>query len=526
MEEFIIKLNNFLFNSGVLGFYRIMQHVEKDDLLKINGNTITVKAEALNDFESDYIHVMLSKFREDTRWDKIISYKSIIVNINLNENEKQFENIFKFVKQAVESASYKSGYESIKNISEIDPYELLKQSKEVDNNEKKEILLKIIEHIEKYKEIYCMKDIIYTKINCFWEGRAFLNRSANKNNIKEEYRKSFVESAKTYLKNMKESEYKCIECGNSIKKSEASGMSWLCDVGVDMNRKKSGFWNFNEDAFLCPICSLIYSCVPLGFSIVGNNGIFVNNNESIELLKSDNVEYDKESLVEQTSFESTYNKTIQRYVNRITNNEYSKRKDCEPSNIQVITRVGDKDNKHYVFHVISKDKLGIIGNCTKDFEILSKTKVYQEVLNNLLYGIKQYNLIDRILKQDHNIEIVKNILNIELVSKRGGTKMKEELEEMIEAGESLRKTMYVNGENANKLKSYYYKLQGALKANSIEKFMQIFTMFYGSMEKPMPNSKAMVDLMSDPDKFRLLGYAYVYGLGKLADKKGDNENEE
>ena len=161
MEEFIIKLNNFLFNSGVLGFYRIMQHMEKDDLLKINGNTITVKAEALNDFESDYIHAMLSKFREDTRWDKIISYKSVIANINLNENEKQFENIFKFVKQAVESASYKSGYESIKNISEINPYELLKQSKEADNNEKKESLLKIIEHIEKYKEIYCMKDIIY-----------------------------------------------------------------------------------------------------------------------------------------------------------------------------------------------------------------------------------------------------------------------------------------------------------------------------------------------------------------------------
>lgn len=526
MEEFDITLNNFLFNSGVLGFYRIIQHVEKEELIKINGNTLTIKSEILNDFENDYINTMLSTFGEDTRWDKIVNHKNDITLIDINENKKQFENIFKFVKQSVESASYRSGYESIKNISEINPYDLLQQSKEADDNKKEEILLKIIDHVEKYKEVYCMKDIIYTKINCFWEGRAFLNRSANRNNIKEEYKKSFVEPAKKYLDNMKESEYKCIECGNSISKSEASGMSWLCDVGVDMNRKKSGFWNFNEDAFLCPICSLIYSCVPLGFNIIGNDGIFVNNNESFELLRSDNVEYDKDSLVEQTSFESAYNKTIQRYVNRITNNEYSTREKHEPSNIQVITRVGNKDNKHYVFNVISKDKLEIIGDCTKDFEILSKTKVYQEVLNNLLYGIKQYNLIDRILKQDDNIETVKNILNIELASKRGGKKMKEELEEMIEAGESLRKTMYVNGENANKLKSYYYKLQGALKANSIEKFMQIFTMFYGSMGKPMPNSKAMVDLMSDPDKFRLLGYAYVYGLGKLVDKKGDNENEE
>ena len=97
---------------------------------------------------------------------------------------------------------------------------------------------------------------------------------------------------------------------------------------------------------------------------------------------------------------------------------------------------------------------------------------------------------------------------------------------MVEAGESLRKKMYASGENLNKLRSYYYKLQGALKANNPIKFMQIFTMFYGSMGKPMPNSKAIIELMSNSEKFRLLGYAYVYGLGKLADKIGENENEE
>ena len=526
MEEFSLTLNNFLFNSGILGFYRIMEHVNKENLINISGNILKVKKEALEHFEDDYIRTMLNTFVEQTRWYSIVSNKNYINNIDMNTNKEQLENQYKFVKKAIDSASYKSGYESIKNVSEVNPYELLQQYKDSDNDKKKEILIKIIEHLEKYKEVYCMKDIIYTKINCFWEGKAFLNRSANKNDIKEEYRKTFVEPAIKYLSNIKKSEYKCIECGNSISKSEADGMSWLCDVGVDMNRKKSGFWNFNEDALLCPICSLIYSCIPLGFYIIGSNGIFVNNNESLEELKMDNVKYDKDALVEQTSLESAYNRIVQRYVNKVTNMEYNRRLEHEPSNIQVVTRVGDKDNKHYVFNVISKDKLEVIKNTSKDFDILSKSNVYQEVLNNLLYGIKQYNLIGRLLRQDKDIKIVGNILNIELASMRGGKKMEEEVKDMVEAGESLRKKMYASGENLNKLRSYYYKLQGALKANNPIKFMQIFTMFYGSMGKPMPNSKAIIELMSNSEKFRLLGYAYVYGLGKLADKKGENENEE
>lgn len=525
MEEFSVSLNNFLFNSGILGFYRILEHVDKKLFININGNTLTIKKEALDHFEDDYIDAMLNTFEEDTKWYSLVNNKNKISNMDVND-KKQFEEKYKSIKKAMDSASYKSGYESIKDISEINPYELLNEVKKVENENQKEMLIKIIEHLEKYKDVYCMKDIIYTKINCFWEGKAFLNRNANKNDIKEEYKKTFVEPARKYLENMKKSEYKCIECGNDISKSEADGMSWLCDVGVDMNRKKSGFWNFREDALLCPICSLIYSCVPLGFYMIGSNGIFVNNNESFAELKRDNVKYDKDELIEQTSIESTYNKIIQRYVNKISNMEYKTRNEHESTNIQVVTRVGDKDDKHYVFNVISKDKLEIINEALKDFEIISKSNVYQEVLNNLLHGIKQYNLIDRILKQNKNIEIVRNILNIEVASMKGGKKMEEELEDMIKAGESLRKTMYVSGENLNKLKSYYYRLQGALKANRQDKFMQIFTMFYGGMERPMPNCKAILELMSKPEKFRLLGYAYVYGLGKMIDKKGENENEE
>ena len=42
----------------------------------------------------------------------------------------------------------------------------------------------------------------------------------------------------------------------------------------------------------------------------------------------------------------------------------------------------------------------------------------------------------------------------------------------------------------------------------------------------MPKGKGMRKLIEDPEYFRLLGYAYVYGIGKVIDKKGEYKNEE
>lgn len=527
METFKIRLNDFLYNSGVLGFYRVLEQSEKEDLMQIEGNSLTIESKALEGFEKDYIQTMLDTFEEDTKWYTIVNSKEMIKQIDtINEKEK-LKNVFSMVKRVSESASYKSGYESIKKqVKEENPYELLKLAKEEkDEQKQKEYIIKIIEHLQRYKEVYCMKDIIYTKINCFWEGLAFLNRNANKNNIEEEYKKVFVEPAKEYLMQTKNSDYTCIECGSKISKTEANGMSWLKDVGVDMNRKKSGFWNFKESTFLCPICSLIYSCVPLGFQMIGSNGIFVNNNESFIALQRHNSIFDK---TERVNFEGTYHKIIYNYINRITQIGNEKKTNYEPKNIQVIKRIRNKDNQYYEFNILSKDKLEILRKANKDFNRLINTSVYQEVLNNLLNGTRQYYLIDKILRQKNETKYVKSILNIQSASIEGGKNLeerKELIKEMIEAGERLQKYFFINKENKNKLEAYTLRLQNALNANNVGTFMKIFTMFYGSMGQPMPKGNGIRKMIEDQEYFRLLGYAYIYGLGKIVDSKGGNENE-
>ena len=418
MEEVTIRLNDFLFNSGVLGFYRVLENADKTELIQIKGNEMKITKETMENFTNDYIDCMLNIYEEDTKWYSITSKKEWIKGLDITEKEQieKLEEQYKFIKTSIESASYKAGYEILKSKKiEENPYEYIEVlKKEKEPEKRKEIILKIIQHIESNKKIYCMKDIVYTKINCFWSNVAFLNRNANKNDMEEEYQKVFVEPALNYLENNRKSDITCTQCGNIISKKEASGMSWLNDTGVDFNRKKSGFWNFKEDMFLCPICNLIYSCIPLGFKMIGSNGIFINNNESIKRLKQYNDILTIEKNVEEETFEKVYGKVISHFINQTDQLANEKRGEYEPRNIQVIKRIGAKDKQKYEFNMLSKDKLEILKETTKYFKKLLGSNLYQEVLTNLIEGRKQYYLIARILKENRNIEVIKNILLIQL----------------------------------------------------------------------------------------------------------------
>jgi CRISPR-associated protein Cst1 len=529
MNSSKIILNNFLYNSGIVGFYKILKEANKENLVQVDGNCIYVKNEALENFEEDYFNTIINTFEEDTKWYAITNSEEKLIQLNEEEQKQELEHLTKRIKDAMESASYKSGYEIIKDKTEENPYELLKQlKKSTDMNEQKEILLKIIKHLKDNKEIYCMKDIIYTKVNCFWSNVAFLNRSANKKDMKEEYKKVFVMPAQKYVKSKQEGTYQCVECGQAIEKQEASGMSFLNDVGVDINRKKSGFWNFKEDMLICPICNLIYSCVPLGFTMIGSNGIFINSNRSLTNLLQENELIKIEKLTEENTLEKVYNKIITYYINQMDKMTLEKRTKYEPRNIQVIKRVGQKDNQHYEFNIISKDKLEVIKRASNDLKKVSKSSVYNDVVKNVIQNIKQYILISKLLREK-DYRHIKEILKIEAATMEGGINLKtrkECIEDMIHEGELLQIYFYKNNENKNKLESYGFKLQNALKVNSVEEFMKLFTLFYGSLNKAMPNGEAMKRLIEDPEDFRLLGYAYIYGLGKVIDKKGGNEDEE
>lgn len=535
METYKLRINDFMYNAGVLGFYRILEHVDKEHLVSIEGNAMNIKKEVINNFTNDYINTMIYNFKKETKWHNITSKKSWIKSLELNDELKdKIENFYKDVKNAMWSASYKSGYESIKDRVEFNPYKELESiKKDTALLEIKESIIRIIEHLEEYREVYCMKDIIYTKINLFWENVAFLNTQKNKSDIKVEYEKSFVQPFVEYLENERKSDLSCMECSNKIIKKEAFSMSWIKDMGIDLNRKKSSFWNFKEDTFICPICNLIYSCIPLGFTIVKNRAVFINNNESIDSLIKDNNMVIL-NIEDQKDISNVYNKVITNYINKLIQSENDKSTIYEPKNIQVIKRIPLNGEYKYEFNIISKDKLEVIRRSKRNFEKLVNTNLYERVLSNLLSGIRQYNLINEILYKNDRFEVisVREILKIELNS-MGGINVQEkeiQINSMIFEGEKLQRAFEAKGENKNKLESFKYQLQDALNANSVEKFMKIFIRFYGGLGIAMPNNKGIKNLITNVEDFKLYGYAYVYGLGKTLYRKdnnlGGNDNEE
>lgn len=533
MEQLTITLNDFLFNAGVVGFCKILELREKDDCIDIKGNTLIVEPEVFENFENDYMQAMMEYFEKDTRWYRYTSSEKTewIKTLDLEQKEQraQLEQQIKEIKTIVESSSYQSGLEIIQKEKQTDdPNTYIKQlKKEKDPHQRRAYLLHMIEHLKNNKEVYCMKDIIYNKVNVFWENVAFLNRQANKKNMQEEYRKAFVEPVHDYLEKTKKAEYTCIECGNYIGKSEARGLAFLKDVGTDEKRKTSAFWNFNEDAHLCPICSLIYSCVPLGFTMIGSNAIFINNNENLNMLIQLNSTKEMEIDLQEDNFEKVYDKVLKNYMNRADWVAEQKMDECEPKNIQVIKRVGSKDRQKYEIDIIAKDKLGIFKQAKDNFEKIVATHYYKEVVDNVLGGKNQFRTLAEMFAKEEKRRCVKDVLMIQIKS-RGGVNVKENQqlsEQMIQAGENLQKAFFVGEENKNKLKAYSFKLQRALKCNNVNEFRKLFIAFYGGLNRPIPNTDAVKKLFQNPDivEFKELGYAYVYGLEKIVE--GGNKDE-
>lgn len=552
MRKVEVTLNNFLFNSGVLGFYRIIKHVGKEDLVKANGNVLQIEPKAFDNFEKDYIKTMLDTFGSDTRWYTITKDREKIESLDMTNEEdiKELEELYKAVKKALESNSYKAGFEIVKQVDIENPYEYIETIKKSnDPKVTKEYLIKIIDHLKKYQDTYCMKDIMYNKINMFWDGRSFFYRDNTKKNIEGEYKNAFVLPVQEYLEKQKKSEYNCIECTSEVSKTEASFMSWLKDVGVDSKKKNSGFWDFKEDAFLCPVCNLIYSCVPLGFYIVGKESIFINQNNSIEFLEEENEQIKKHMKNEENNLENIGHaafKTILNTFKDLTNEKFVKN---EMQNIQVIKRTVSNDKVIHELSTISKEKLRIFKNSIKSFEYLlgkfayingDYINIYEEVMSNFLNNRNQFTLMYKLVKEDANNQISTNykryILDIQINS-IGGIEMveKEELKyarrELLKAGESLKKEYFARKENANKLRAYILQLTNSLRTNNSDLFMEIMTRMYGSLGKEIPCANAFRKMLDDSKYFRSLGYAYIIGLeayvGEI-DKgnKEDNKNEE
>ena len=569
---FKVSLDTFLYNAGIVGFIQVLEKAEaskgknkeevKNDIKDYyyEGQDLYVSKKFLkkSDLSQLYIDSMIKKFGDKSTISE--TFKNIDYLINKKDiKEDEFNNKINSIIASLSSDSIKTGCETLqsnglkikiqeninnikKNKKDID--KIKKYLKEIQNDYKNN---------KEVKQTLLMKNIMYAKIQSFWSNKAFLNPQKSKKDLKNEFYETFEKPLKSIIEETK-GKYNCITCG--MQTSSSMDTTFLFKVGVDTGRKRSTFWNYNPDSFLCPICSFIYACSPLGFRDIGNLMFFINQNDSIKTLVSMNIAgriIDEKEDAHYIAYNTIINKALDE-------------KTEELNSIQVIIR-----NKNgYSFNTIGHDTLKIIKSMkgkngkkgeleriSKSYLIIPKDNrfdIYKICLENVLNFRNQWNLIYLLLmnfEKDgekgytiyYSVKTIFTILKIQIKQNhifREDINMNDKINLSYiacKSGDEMRRIIIgVNNdrnlldkeekEADNKLRGLVYQLINSIHTSNRDLFLSNITRLYTSMNLTIPN--VFTKIFERDEDFKEIGYAYVLGLkgAYYNNKEKENKKEE
>lgn len=535
--ELRLTLNDAIYNAGIKGLIRVFD--DNGLAYEARDNYITFDSSVFDDFTACYLKSLI-QLGEDGAFAKLSGEDLENLRRMMREQDIQTEALDKVQKlllTKIKSASYKSAYVIIKNRGEAFDFEgeaaAIKNCKEASARCGKMIAL--IEKMSAYRDVFIIKDVVYTKVNCFWTNVAFLNRNENKTEFSESYENSFVKPIQEYIQALESGKkvskaLECCQCNLPITKSQGCSMSWINNQGVDIARKTSPFWNFNVDLMLCPVCNLVYSCVPLGFVTKGSESYFVNSNSSVSKL----VKKGAEELPQEEEAVSNYYNMLREFIN-LENGVIAKQ---EQDNIQVLRRSGDQ----MYFNILSKDKLQKMLACAKELKDIVKIRVklgenyyslFDEtiecILNNKSLHPLLLNCCRQGLRDNRSLDIFKNLCFIEArINNTGGMMEMNQCREITDAGYAdgyaLKRIMMAGDRNTKKIESLSFGLMNALQTGAVHNFIQLLTRQYMSLGQTMP--KRLIECIKDEDVFLKYGDAFVIGLnGYMSEGKSKEETE-
>ncbi|TFZ41591.1 type I-B CRISPR-associated protein Cas8b1/Cst1 [Soehngenia longivitae] len=548
-EKITLHLEDWLYNAGIVGIYNILTY--SDDTIVKGKDSITFHKEALNDFEEKYFSYFIDKYEKLIPWGKIVDFENTIKYYKQNdlhnldkENLAKLNDQIDYIKKTLKSNSFTKMYPLLE--SENDLTELEKRLTKINvkkiSNENHQPVLDAFETIEiiinelkklKAKKYLAARNTIYNYINRSWNGVAFLNRNDKELDPYISYKNHFIDPIFDYLeKDKTKYDYSCATCNSPISNLDNS-MSFMNNIGFDTGRKTSHVWNFFFDLGICPICKLVYSCVPAGFIFTSNKGIFVNANNDIENLTSINRKIEEEIL--KNSSNSTYSAFI-----KSINEEMIKSTMYEISDIQVIRLENDK----YKFSLLNSNILNLIHKNKEQLNYLfgkyyveneNRHYLQEEVTGALLDNQNLYLLIHKLLSYklgknnntSYSSKDIANVLVINFNYLRGLSSMEEWKSEIVDKAESqgyYLRAEYEAKSNENKITGISYRLLNALKTNNKNSFMDTVLNCYLYVGKQVP--KIITEILKDDEAFRTIGYAFVTGLisGNHNNKNDNNKN--
>lgn len=554
MSVIRIELGDWLKNASIIGLLKVLSKKENiDNKVLCKNNYIEFNESLLDGFEEEYFRVLIELNEKNLSWYNLVNLKWEIDNILNKEPKKEDLDRINYVieqfKTKLNSNSYKNGYllldDSDELINKQNKLSKIKTSKNQNvENVKEEILEqgKVLKEIIGYlskpevKRIIAAKNVMYDVIQPFWTNVSLLLKTNNKEDMYELYKKDFIKTTINYVnKDKSKSKYTCFTCNNKISKfskPEAYDLTWLVKTGADMSRKSSHFWNFNGDSYICPVCNILYSCLPLGFIMLKGKGIFINNNQSVKALKGSNItklvdEYKSFEEIEQLSYLNIANSMEQYNINNLDN---------EFENIQVIKIDGNNSSRPYSFNVLSKKLMYIIYKNKIALNQLIKVRInitdkyrinlYNEVIRRLYDGRNLFDLIAQLLSMQLSEKFkggyyIYKILEINN-SIMGGASMDYKITEKFKNHGLKLRNLYSQNDSVSKLSGITYRLLNALKTKDSAKFMDTLINAYMYMKVEIPTD--FVKALNNQDALQGVGYAFLIGLQGLVENKEGNEN--
>lgn len=557
MNEITIQLGDWLFNAGVVGLVNILLHA--GDEVKLNGQEVSFNAGVLDKFEEKYFKYFIDTYEKTLAWYKVVSFEDFIKK-HEEENfesftEKDLEILNQYIgsgsksgtlKYILTSNSHKAAYNLI--TSELDVLELEKQISTIKLKKNEELkdqipkikdLMKKIHDIIRYynqpdaKKYIAAKNVIYTIINNAWNNVSFLNRQTKIPDMYEDYKIYFLQGLNDYLNNnKKEYNYSCSNCG-SLMNDMNNDIAFLNATGFDTSRKLSNVWNFNNDIAICPVCKIVYSCVPAGFTYVYDKGIFINQNQDIQSAVNVNQRI-KSEIIDSGDVKNIWE--FYRIVSEEMERKINEGVKYELVDIQVVRY----ENESYRFNLLSKKMLKVLSKSTKELNALLKLgykevntyfNIYDEVMKRLLNNENLFLLIHKLMIQKltkpsesyyqmRNINYLLEINNNYLEGVVGmEVKERDILELSKNAGYYFRKA-YEERNVENKINGIAYRLLNALKTNNQHMFMDTLINCYLYIKQSVP--KVFIDGMKDDYEFKSVGYAFVAGMTSESKKNEEN----
>ncbi len=560
MLENSIKIelgSSFSLNAGICGLVTFLRHndAEEGEDYQMAGQCLYVSIDYLkeNDIAGMYIDTMAECLGENTKFYRLISIdKKKIDKIytngvkNLNETEKKDLNkLYKDFIDKMFGSSYKSAYKLMEDIEGIQPIteDMITDLKKCDDlQEKYNKYNKILELLKQSKvnNMLVYTDLLYTQLKLFFTQYTLKDIDARS----DAYRKNYIE---TLLKDIdskakEKYEYCCIECRENIStKGIAKQLKMLVDTTIDIDHKKSYYWNCNtNDVLVCPKCAFVYTFIPFGFALMGSDAVFINDNNSVKNLC--NVMH----TCKQRN-DSDKNQSVRHRVLRTLTTKKIDALSNVKSNIQVV--INSSDYSHFKFDVIDKDMVEKLGKGKNYLSYLEnkffiikdkegneiKIWIYDETLDYIYRKQDLYFLLDKLIKielkkeEKGSLNYLEGLLRLAVIF-NGGTEM-EDLNKKVNfafmAGKDLRKSILgddIKNEDDNSLRGFVYRLVNLSAVGDREQFIDSVIRIYSGFGLSIPS--IFKDCYLSDEMFKAISHGFILGLKYVPPEKQNENNKE